>query len=162
MTFFNVIAYRSNGYDTCRGQVMDSTDSECSVFNSTDINETATRIAELRFSETISSRATNSYEISVIINGICIRDEIDSNWFDYNTEQYDEVYDIIEELEAIAAVSLVAIKNKHVCNEALAKEAKIKADAEAEQARIAAAKAKIIDDYHKLMDDYNKLKIEHN
>jgi hypothetical protein len=151
MTLFNVIAYRTNGDDTCRGQVMDSTDSVCSIFNSTDMSETATHIAELKFSDTTTNRATSSYEISIIINGICVKDEIDSNWYNYNTELYDVAHTVLDELEALSKLELVAMKKEQVIKDANAKEANIKDEAAKEQLKIVQAKAKIIDDYNKLM-----------
>lgn len=153
MTFFNVIAYRSNGYESCRGHVVDSTDSDCTIFNSTSLAETADHIAKLRFSEIDASRATNTWDISIIINGICVEDAIESNWYNYDDNDYDTSCCILGELVTAATLSLLNVTQEHIQAEALAAEAKIKADAEAEQLRIAQSKAKIIADYKKLMEN---------
>lgn len=59
---FTVVAYRENSVDTCRGCVMERTDSDLDMLVSNDAHEVAKFIAPLY----------NSHEINIFVNGFAI------------------------------------------------------------------------------------------
>jgi hypothetical protein len=86
----NLIAYRSNGDDSCMGCLVGRSDSSIVFFNTTDIEEAIVRMARINFDDKFTEREVNSHDFVVIIDGYVVINEVDGTWYPDDTS--DEAY----------------------------------------------------------------------
>lgn len=95
---FTLIAYRPNGIDTCRGCVMDRSDSDLDIRSYDSIEEVATSIFEYNEISRNSDREYCEYDLTVLINGYQRYETSD----DSEGERIHNLFEMIDEYENIA------------------------------------------------------------
>jgi hypothetical protein len=84
MTTYTVIAYRPDGIDTCRGNVMDRSSSELDVRCFQDLDGAVKFWAEKQYDSTVSERHFCSWELSLLVDGMD-----DNLWSELNDDSLD-------------------------------------------------------------------------
>lgn len=151
MTVYSVIAYRENGYDSCRGCVMERWDSDFQTCITIDFDEAATFIAQIRDKSLINPDRAGSYDFQVLIDG---RDR--DQCLGYTDAEYDDglcaadekfVRDLNAEVDRLLAT--FKAERKRVADEAAAEKAK--------QAELARQQAKLVKE-QKEREEYERLR----
>jgi hypothetical protein len=127
MTVYTIVAYLPNGSDYCRGCHMGSSDSDCKIFVSEDLETCADYLAKLKDNTENKKNIYSSWDYSVLVDGISlytyqndieIIDQLDYDKFEY---AYDSENDIIYSFE-----KLVREKRDIIINTRLDAEAAVK------------------------------------
>jgi hypothetical protein len=97
MNIINVIAYRSDGSDYCRGCLMGSSSSDLEIFNTTNIDEAIEFAAKKRVEDNHSEREYNSHELTFIIDGRVVS-SCEGSWYPdgYDEDGTFEKYDALD------------------------------------------------------------------
>lgn len=152
----NIVAYRPDAVDTCRGCVMDRSSSDLRMFNTEDINEAAEFIAKIRLEEHDYGREYANFEIIVVADGrVIIAEADDSNtWNPLADHSDDDAYRKFDELTDIFK-ELLADKLQNLLNKKAIIQAKVAAEAELAKQKFKEAEAErhrqfIISEYNRL------------
>jgi hypothetical protein len=150
---FNIIAYRPNGDDYCRGCHMGSSDSQLETFHTEDVSKAAEFVAKKKFEDHINTeREVCNHDFIIILDGRVMHNDIDNNWApetdsdDENEEYYTVINGMHNSIDTIVAYLLQekAKEAEAAANKRKAQEDKLKRE------------QKIIKDYATLMADKPK------
>lgn len=154
-TLINIIGYRHNSDLICSGHVVDSSSSDCTIFNTDSIVKAGEFLAKLRYDDLISGPEYSDTQIAIMINGFPVKyDEIDYNddyVEDISTDDYDDYAEILLQIERHAHTAIADIRRKHEESIQIKKQEEIEKVKKQQEQNIARANQEIINKYNELV-----------
>ena len=107
---YTLIAYRENGTDSCRGCIIAQSDSAHKTIITENIDKIALEFANLNFQDKYSEREVCGWEVTILMNGMCIMGYVDDDLYEdcLDLDRVKEITKIIKQKSAEYLAGMIA------------------------------------------------------